>query len=114
MCLSLLMTILATLGFSSWKARMKCLSTFGAWLLKETCEGLNPNLSLQMEDNSIGKEIRRSWPDYNRPETLRLSNRYTNSHGSRNLVEHDDPPLRAPVLQAIKELARISRTHTEL
>jgi hypothetical protein len=22
-----------TLGFSSWKARMKCLNTFGAWLL---------------------------------------------------------------------------------
>jgi hypothetical protein len=30
--LSLLMTILVTLEFSSWKARMKCLSTFEAWL----------------------------------------------------------------------------------
>jgi hypothetical protein len=32
MFLSSLMTILITLGFSSWKVRMKCLSTFGAWL----------------------------------------------------------------------------------
>jgi hypothetical protein len=32
MFLSLLMTILITLGFSSWKARMKCLNTFRAWI----------------------------------------------------------------------------------
>jgi hypothetical protein len=30
--LSSLMIILVTLGFSSWKVMMKCLSTFGAWL----------------------------------------------------------------------------------
>jgi hypothetical protein len=30
--LSLLITILVTLRFSYWKARMKCLSTFRAWL----------------------------------------------------------------------------------
>jgi hypothetical protein len=29
-------------------------------------------------------------------------------------VEHDNPATRAPVLQAIKELARTSRTSTEL
>jgi hypothetical protein len=27
---SMIFTILITLGFSSWKVRMKCLSTFGA------------------------------------------------------------------------------------
>jgi hypothetical protein len=32
MLLSLLMTILVTLGFPYWKSRMKCLSTFEAWL----------------------------------------------------------------------------------
>jgi hypothetical protein len=80
----------------------------------ETREGLSPDLSVEMEDNSIGKECRHSWPDYNRPETLRLSNRYTNSRGGRDLVEHDDPATRAPVLQAIKELVRTSRTSTEL
>jgi hypothetical protein len=47
----------------------------------ETREGLNPDLLVETEDNSIGKESRRSRPDYNRPEMLRLSNRYTNSHG---------------------------------
>jgi hypothetical protein len=80
----------------------------------ETHEGLNPNLLVEMEDISIGKESRRSWPDYNRPETLRLSNRYTNSCGWRDLVEHDDPAMRAPILQAIEELVRTSRTSTEL
>jgi hypothetical protein len=30
--LSLLMTTLVTLGFSSWRVRMKCLTTFGSWL----------------------------------------------------------------------------------
>jgi hypothetical protein len=29
-------------------------------------------------------------------------------------VEHDNPATRAPVLQAIEELARTSRTSTEL
>jgi hypothetical protein len=52
----------------------------------ETREGLNPNLSVEMEDNSIGKESRCSRPDYNRPDTLRLSNRYTISLGCRDLV----------------------------
>jgi hypothetical protein len=50
-------------------------------MLMETREGLNPDLSVETEDNSIGKESRRSRPDYNRPETLRFSNRYTNSRG---------------------------------
>jgi hypothetical protein len=80
----------------------------------ETHEGLSPDLSMETEDNSIGKESRRSRPDYNCPETLRLSNRYTNSCGWCDLVEHDDPATRAPILQAIKELARTSRTSTEL
>jgi hypothetical protein len=40
----------------------------------ETCEGLNPNLLVEMEDNSIGKESRRSRLDYNRPKTRRLGN----------------------------------------
>jgi hypothetical protein len=31
MFLSSLMTILVTLGFSFWKVRMKCLSTFKGW-----------------------------------------------------------------------------------
>jgi hypothetical protein len=47
----------------------------------ETREGLNPDLSVVTEDNSIGEESRRSHPDYNHPETLHLSNRYTNSGG---------------------------------
>jgi hypothetical protein len=49
--------------------------------LMETCEGLNPNLSVETDDNSIGEESRRSWPDYNYPVMLRLSKRYTNSRG---------------------------------
>jgi hypothetical protein len=67
-----------------------------------------------MKDNSIGEENRRSQPDYNRCGMLRLSDRYTNSHGRRDLVEHENPAMRALVLQAIKELARTSRTSTEL
>jgi hypothetical protein len=39
----------------------------------ETCEGLNPDLSVEMEDNSIGKESQLSRPDYNRLETLHLT-----------------------------------------
>jgi hypothetical protein len=31
-----------------------------------------------------------------------------------DLMEHDNPAMRAPVLQAIEELARTSRTRTEL
>jgi hypothetical protein len=42
-----------------------------------------------------------------------LSDRYTNSRGRRDLVEHDNPATRTPVLQAIEELAT-SRTGTEL
>jgi hypothetical protein len=37
--------------------------------------GLNSNLLVEMKDNSIGKEIQRSWPNYNRLGTLRLSDR---------------------------------------
>jgi hypothetical protein len=80
----------------------------------ETHEGWIPNLSVEMKDNSIGQENRRSRSDYNRPETLRLSNQYTNSRGRCDLVEHDNPAMRAPALQAIKELERTSRTSTEL
>jgi hypothetical protein len=40
----------------------------------ETHEGLKPELSVEMEDNLIGKESRHSLPDYNRPEMLRLIN----------------------------------------
>jgi hypothetical protein len=47
----------------------------------ETREGLNPDLSADTDDNSIGKESRRSQPDYSRLDTLCLSNRYTNSRG---------------------------------
>jgi hypothetical protein len=47
----------------------------------ETREGLIPDLSVEIEDNSIGEESQRSWPDYNRPEMLCLRNRYTNSRG---------------------------------
>jgi hypothetical protein len=72
---------------------------------------LNPDLSVQTKDNSIGEESRRSRPDYNRLGTLRLSDRYTNSRGQRDLVEHDNPATRAPVLQANEELAK---TSTEL
>jgi hypothetical protein len=76
--------------------------------------GLNPDLSVETKDNSIGEESRHSRPDYNRLGTLRLSDRYTNSRGQRDLVEHDNPATRAPVLQPIEELARTSRTSTEL
>ncbi len=41
--------------------------------LMETREGLNPDLSVETKDNSIGEESRRSRPDYNRPGTLHLS-----------------------------------------
>jgi hypothetical protein len=75
---------------------------------------LNPALSVETKDNSIGKESQHSRPDYNRLGMLRLSDRYTNSRGQRDLVEHDNLAMRAPVLQAIKELARTSRTSTEL
>jgi hypothetical protein len=75
---------------------------------------LNPDLSVETNDNSIAEESQRSWPDYNRPRMLRLSDRYTNSRGRCDLVEHDNPAMRAPVLQAIGELARTSRTSTEL
>jgi hypothetical protein len=75
---------------------------------------LNPDLSVETKDNSIGEDSRRSRPDYNRPGMQHLSNRYTNSRGRRDLVEHDNPATRAPVLQASEELARTSRTSTEL
>jgi hypothetical protein len=75
---------------------------------------LNPDLSVETKDTSIGEESRRSRSDYNRQGMLHLSDRYTNSRGRRDLVEHDNPATRAPVLQAIKELARTCRTSTEL
>jgi hypothetical protein len=67
-----------------------------------------------MKDNLIGEESRRSQPEYNRPRTPRLKNRYTNSYGRHDLVEHDNPVMSTPVLQAIEELERTSRTSTEL
>jgi hypothetical protein len=67
-----------------------------------------------MKDNSIGEVSRCSRLDYNRLGTLHRSDRYTNSRGRRDLVEHDNLAMRAPVLQAIKELAKTSRTSTEL
>jgi hypothetical protein len=67
-----------------------------------------------MKDNSIGEESRHSLPDYNSLGMLHLSDRYTNSCGRHDLLEHDNPATRAPVLQAIEELERISRTSTEL
>jgi hypothetical protein len=69
---------------------------------------------VETKDNSVEEESRRSRPDYNRPGMLRLSDRYTNSRGQRDLVEHNNPATRAPILQAIEELARTSRTSTEL
>jgi hypothetical protein len=45
---------------------------------------------------------------------LHLTDRYTISHGRRDLVEQDNPATRALVLQAIEKLARTSRTSTEL
>jgi hypothetical protein len=69
---------------------------------------------VETKDNSIGEESRHLRPNYNRLGTLCLSDRYTNSHGRRDPVEHDNPAMRAPALQTIKELARISRTSTEL
>jgi hypothetical protein len=76
--------------------------------------GLNPDLSVETKDNSIGEESRRSQLDYNHLGMLRLSDRYTNSYGRRDLVEPNNPAMRAHVLQAIKELARTSRTNIEL
>ena len=59
-----------------------------------------------MGDNSIGGD------DVHGPTTaikmLRLSNRYTTSYGCRDLVGARHPATRAPVLQAIEELARTS------
>jgi hypothetical protein len=76
--------------------------------------GWNLDLLMEMKNNSIGEESRRSGPDYNRPGMLRLSDRYTNSRGWRDLMEHNNLATRALVLQAIEELARTSRTSTEL
>jgi hypothetical protein len=67
-----------------------------------------------MKDNSIGEESQCSLSDYNLPAMLCLSNRYTNSRGQRDLVKYDNLAMRAPVLQVIEELARTSRTSTEL
>jgi hypothetical protein len=46
-----------------------------------TCPASNLDLSVETEDNLIGKESRRSRPNYNHAEMLCLSNQYTNSHG---------------------------------
>jgi hypothetical protein len=77
-------------------------------------EGWISDLSVETKDNLIGEENWRSRPDYNRPGMLRLSDWYTNSRGRHDLVEHNNPATRSPVLQAIEELARTSRTSTEL
>jgi hypothetical protein len=69
---------------------------------------------VEKKDNLIGEENRHSRSDYNRPRRLCLSDKYNNSRGRCDLVEHDNPTTRAPVLQAIKELARTSKTSTEL
>jgi hypothetical protein len=69
---------------------------------------------VEKKDNSIGEDGRCSQPDYNHPGMLRLSDRYTNSRGRRDFVEHNNPATRAPVLQAIEELTITSRTSTEL
>jgi hypothetical protein len=69
------------------------------------------SLLVETKDNLIGEESQCSRPYYNCPGTLRLSDRYTNSGGRCDLLEHDNPATRAPVLQAIEEL---SRTSTEL
>jgi hypothetical protein len=69
---------------------------------------------METKDNSIEEESRRSRPDYNRSGMLCLSDRYTNSRGRHDLVKHDNPAMRAPVLRAIEELARTSRSSTEL
>jgi hypothetical protein len=69
---------------------------------------------VEIKDNLIRQESRRTWPDYTRTGTLRLTDRYTNSHGQRVLVEHDNRATRAHDLQAIEELAGTSRTSTEL
>jgi hypothetical protein len=75
---------------------------------------LNPDLSVETKDNSIGEESQRSWPDYNHLGMLYLSDQYTNSRGRRDLLEHDNPATWALVMQSIKEIARTSRTSTEL
>jgi hypothetical protein len=75
---------------------------------------LNPDLSVEMKDNSTGEGNQRSWPDYNHPGMLCLSDRYTNSRGRCDLVECDNPATRAHVPQVIEELARRSRTSIEL
>jgi hypothetical protein len=62
----------------------------------ETGESLNPDILVEKKDNSIEEESRRSQSDYNRSETLRLSNRYTNSRGRSDFVEHNDLVTRAP------------------
>jgi hypothetical protein len=80
----------------------------------ETHEGWIPDLSVETKDNSTREENRRSRPDYNRLGTLCLNDWYTNSRGWRDLVEHDNPATRAPVLQPIEELTRTSRTNIEL
>jgi hypothetical protein len=63
---------------------------------------LNPDLSVEMNDNSIGEESQPSQPDYNRPGMLHLSDRYPNCCGQRDLVQHDNPATRAPVLKQSK------------
>jgi hypothetical protein len=44
-------------------------------------------------DKSIGGWRRCSRPDYSLPRTLNVSNRYTNSDGCCNFVEHNTQPL---------------------
>jgi hypothetical protein len=76
--------------------------------------GLNIDHLVKTKDNLIGEESWYSWPNNNHLGTLSLSDQYTNFRGWRDLVEHDNLATRALVLQAIEELARTSRTSTEL
>jgi hypothetical protein len=54
---------------------------------QSTGTGMNPDLLVvEMKDNLIGEESQCSRPDYNRPGTLRLNDRYNNSRDRRDLV----------------------------
>jgi hypothetical protein len=83
------------------------------WKLMRSRRVRWPIFRWEMADNSIGGWRWRSRSDYNRPRTLRLSNRYTSSDGCRDLAAWQ-PATRAPVLEAIEEPARTRRTSTQL
>jgi hypothetical protein len=60
---------------------------------------------LSMRDRGVGGKRWRSQFDYNDLGTLHHGNWYTTSNGCRDLALRQ-PATRAPVLQAIEELAR--------